>query len=56
MMSLQLPATLIGVLLQEHVFAHHPDLSILSIFSEANVNAAKDPRTFHVINNTVASK
>jgi hypothetical protein len=46
----------VNILLQEHVFAHHPDLSILSIFAEATVNAAKDPTTFHVINNTVASK
>lgn len=40
---------------QEHVFAHHPDLSILSIFAEVTVTAAKDPTTFHVINNTVAN-
>jgi hypothetical protein len=44
------------LLLQELVFAHHPDLSVLSIFAEVTVNAAKDPTTFHVINNTVASK
>lgn len=40
---------------QEHLFAHHPDLSIMSIFAEATVNAAKDPTTFHIINNTVAN-
>lgn len=55
-MSLQLSATLIEVLLQEHLFAHHADLSVLSIFAEASVSAAKDPRTFHVINNTMTSK
>jgi hypothetical protein len=28
----------------------------MSIFAEATVTAAKDPTTFHIINNTVASK
>ncbi|PNF18521.1 Nuclear pore complex protein Nup160-like protein [Cryptotermes secundus] len=40
---------------QEHMFAQHPDLSVLSIFAEVTVNSAKDPTTFHVINNTVAN-
>jgi hypothetical protein len=56
MMFHLLSATLIQVLLQEHLFAHHADLSVLSIFADASVSAAKDPRTVHVINNTVASK
>jgi hypothetical protein len=47
---------LVNLLFQEHVFSHHPDLSVLSIFAEVTVNAAKDPTTFHVINNAVASK
>jgi hypothetical protein len=46
----------VKMMLQEHLFANHPDLSIMSIFAEATVNAAKDPTTFHIINNTVASK
>ncbi|KAJ9580150.1 hypothetical protein L9F63_004167, partial [Diploptera punctata] len=40
---------------QDHLFTQYPDLSIASIFSEATLNAAKDPTTFYVINNTLAN-
>lgn len=40
---------------QDQLFTHHPDLSIASIFAETTLNAAKDPSTFYVINNTLAN-
>ncbi|XP_015601122.1 nuclear pore complex protein Nup160 homolog [Cephus cinctus] len=34
---------------QEHLLGAHPDLSVQSILSEASVQAARDPQTFHII-------
>ncbi|XP_046389457.1 nuclear pore complex protein Nup160 homolog isoform X2 [Ischnura elegans] len=36
---------------KDHLSSHHPEMSVPSIFAEASQSAARDPATFHVINN-----
>ncbi|XP_071447164.1 nuclear pore complex protein Nup160 homolog, partial [Hetaerina americana] len=40
---------------KDHLSSHHPEMSVPSIFSEASQSAARDPATFHVINNAIAN-
>lgn len=56
---LYLPKIILSIInfffFKENLFGTYTDLSVQSIFSEASIQHARDPHTFHIISNAGAT-